>query len=137
MEHMTRTFEDAQYLIKKTREEREKEESKRINQSNGDDNGMKEEEDLTPTSEQWVVFFDLYGFGIYDCDPRTAVYTAHLLTHYPERLSLGVVVDAPWGWAGLWSAISPILDERTRKKIVFVRSKANRKIKIVSKVFVV
>lgn len=127
MEHMTRTFEDAQYLIKKTREEREKEESKKDKpKSNGDDNGIKEEEeeDLTPTSEQWVVFFDLYGFGIYDCDPRTAVYTAHLLTHYPERLSLGVVVDAPWGWAGLWSAISPILDERTRKKIVFVRSKA-------------
>ena len=117
MEHMTRTFEDAQYLIKKTREEREKEESKKDKpKSNGDDNGIKEEEeeeeDLTPTSEQWVVFFDLYGFGIYDCDPRTAVYTAHLLTHYPERLSLVVVFDA--------SICQPFhhFDERTRKNSI-------------------
>ena len=59
MEHMTRTFEDAQYLIKKTREEREKEETRKDKPKiNDDDNGIKEEEeDLTPTSEQWVVFF--------------------------------------------------------------------------------
>ena len=89
-----------------------------------DHQNNKDNSDLTPASEQWVVFFDLYGFGILDCDPRTAVYMpAHLLTHYPERLSLGVVV-MPWGWSSLWGAISPILDERTRKKIVFVRSTA-------------
>ena len=131
MEHMTRTFEDAQLMIKRSREEYdtkakcnglETEEDKSTALSDHQNN--KDSSDLTPASEQWVVFFDLYGFGILDCDPRTAVYTAHLLTHYPERLSLGVVVDAPWGWSSLWGAISPILDERTRKKIVFVRSNA-------------
>ena len=49
-----------------------------------DHQNNKDSSDLTPASEQWVVFFDLYGFGILDCDPRTAVYTAHLLTHYLE-----------------------------------------------------
>ena len=50
MEHMTRTFEDAQYLIKKTREETEKEETRKDKPKiNDDDNGIKEEEeDLTP-----------------------------------------------------------------------------------------
>lgn len=144
MEHMTRTFENAQYLIKQTRLQQQQQQQKEETDNGGSDNNKtthkdnaatnnntkqqqgeeKDEEDLTPNSEQWVVFFDLYGFGILDCDPRTAVYTAHLLTHYPERLSLGVVVDAPWGWSTLWSAISPILDERTRQKIVFVRSNA-------------
>ena len=129
MEHMTRTFEDAQLMIKRSREDTKassndrKADEDKLTASSDQQSGQ-ESGDSTPVSEQWVVFFDLYGFGILDCDPRTAVYTAHLLTHYPERLSLGVVVDAPWGWSSLWGAISPILDERTRKKIVFVRSTA-------------
>ena len=46
---------------------------------------------------QWVWVSDFKGFGLSDCDPRLAkVFLDLSAAHYPERLGLFIVVDAPW-----------------------------------------
>jgi hypothetical protein len=69
----------------------------------------------------WVVDFD--GFGLRDQNPRPAMMTAQLLQHYPEILHVVVLVDAPLVFNGLWKLISPLLDERVKSKVMFVKGK--------------
>lgn len=80
---------------------------------------------LNPTAVSrqavWVVDFD--GFGLRDQDPRAAVITAHLLQHYPEMMSLVVLIDAPVLFNGVFRLMSPLLDERIKSKIMFVKGK--------------
>ena len=46
---------------------------------------------------QWVWVSDFKGFGLSDCDPRLAkVFLDLSAAHYPERLGLFLVIDAPW-----------------------------------------
>lgn len=46
---------------------------------------------------QWVWVSDFKGFGMSDCDPRLAkVFLDLSAAHYPERLGLFLVIDAPW-----------------------------------------
>ena len=46
---------------------------------------------------QWVWVSDFKGFGLSDCDPRLAkVFLDLSAEHYPERLGLFLIVDAPW-----------------------------------------
>ncbi len=46
---------------------------------------------------QWVWVSDFKGFGMGDCDPRLAkVFLDLSAAHYPERLGLFLVIDAPW-----------------------------------------
>ena len=43
----------------------------------------------------------------------------HLLQdHYPERLGVVYVVNMPWAFRAAWRIILPLLDERTKSKIV-------------------
>ena len=47
--------------------------------------------------DQWVWVSDFKGFGMSDCDPRLAkVFLDLSAAHYPERLGLFLVIDAPW-----------------------------------------
>lgn len=69
----------------------------------------------------WVIDFD--GFGFRDQNPRTAVMTAALLQHYPEILHMVVLVDAPRVFNALWRLVAPLLDDRVRSKILFVKGK--------------
>jgi hypothetical protein len=66
----------------------------------------------------WVVDFD--GFSARDCDPRTALRTADILAHYPERLHLALLLDAPSLFAGVWAALRAALDPVTAAKVRFV-----------------
>ena len=46
---------------------------------------------------QWVWVSDFKGFGMSDCDPRLAkVFLDLSAAHYPERLGLFLIIDAPW-----------------------------------------
>ena len=118
MEHLTQLMENMQKLIT----ERRNRTAPVGSADTGKSSEQQEDLTLTPLSEQWVIFVDFLGFGIADCDPRTAVHCAHLLAHYPERLKLIVIVDPPWGWGVLWSACKPFLDARTSSKVRFVSS---------------
>jgi len=69
----------------------------------------------------WVIDFD--GFNSRDCNPRSAVATANLLQHYPEMLNMVVLLDAPLIFNGLWKLLTPLLDERVRSKVMFVKGK--------------
>lgn len=40
--------------------------------------------------------------------------------HYPERLGCFIVVDAPRIFSMMWAAIRPIVDVKTKEKIVFL-----------------
>lgn len=102
MEHIMLLLEAASKLI---RERREKE----LNE--------------TAASRQcvWVVDFD--GFAFRDQNPKTAILTAALLEHYPEMLNLIVLLDAPLIFNGLWTLVAPLLDDRVRRKIMFVKGK--------------
>ena len=66
----------------------------------------------------WIVDFD--GFSARDCDPRSALRTAELLTHYPERLHLTLLLDAPSLFSGVWAALRAVLDTATAAKVRFV-----------------
>ena len=46
-----------------------------------------------------------------------------MLQHYPEMLNLVVLVDAPMLFNGLWKLAAPLLDDRVRRKIMFVKGK--------------
>jgi CRAL/TRIO domain len=69
----------------------------------------------------WLIDFD--GFSIRDQNPKTAVMVARLLNHYPEILHACVLLDAPLLFNGLWKLVSPLLDERVQRKIMFVKGK--------------
>ena len=76
--------------------------------------------------EQQIVLFDLTGFS------RQQAHFAMLRTlitinqeYYPERLSLGVIVNAPRLFQWVWSIISPWIDPKTRKKILLLGTKDN------------
>ncbi|KAL3142685.1 hypothetical protein ABBQ38_002988 [Trebouxia sp. C0009 RCD-2024] len=76
---------------------------------------------MPPGVGQWVWVSDFKGFGLSDCDPRLAkVFLDLSAAHYPERLGLFIVVDAPWIFNTLWRAISPLVDPFTKQKIKFL-----------------
>lgn len=77
---------------------------------------------------QWVWVSDFKGFGMSDCDPRLAkVFLDLSAAHYPERLGLFLVIDAPWIFNTLWRAIAPIVDPHTKKKIRFLPYDVSKK----------
>lgn len=71
---------------------------------------------------QFVVVLDLHGFQLADhLDPRPAFAMAEMAKNpYRERLGLGIIVDAPWAFSSIWRVASPLIPERTAKKIRFV-----------------
>jgi len=50
--------------------------------------------------------------------------------HYPERLGVLILVDAPFVFRAFWKVISPFVDAKTLKKVVFVSGSKNEKRKI-------
>jgi len=74
----------------------------------------------------WVVDFD--GFCIRDSSPRSAILTAHLMAHYPEMLSQVVLLNSPALFSGTFRAVSVVLDDRTRSKVVFISKNSMQKL---------
>lgn len=71
--------------------------------------------------EQWVWIMDFHGFGFADINVRLAKSFLDVSAqHYPERLGLFLLVDAPRLFNALWSAIENWIDPVTKKKIRFL-----------------
>jgi hypothetical protein len=75
------------------------------------------------SSNQWIWIIDFHGFTLWDQNPRSSSLVAQLMTNFPEMLNLCVLIDAPNVFNVIWSAISPLLDDRVRKKASFVSGK--------------
>mmetsp|Transcript_32877 Transcript_32877/g.56260 ORF Transcript_32877/g.56260 Transcript_32877/m.56260 type:complete len:102 (+) Transcript_32877:3-308(+) len=43
-----------------------------------------------------------------------------LVVHYPDRLGMAIIFNAPFLFSAVWAIISPFLEEVTRKKVLFV-----------------
>lgn len=76
---------------------------------------------MPPGVEQWVWVCDFHGFGVSDANPRLAkAFLDVSAEHYPERLGLFLLVDAPKLFGVLWKAISGFVDPKTYTKIRFL-----------------
>ncbi|EFJ46012.1 hypothetical protein VOLCADRAFT_93811 [Volvox carteri f. nagariensis] len=82
---------------------------------------------MPPGVEQWIWVCDFKGFGVADANPKLAKLFLEMSgEHYPERLGLFLVVDAPSLFGMLWKAISHFVDPKTYKKIRFLPFDAAR-----------
>jgi len=45
-----------------------------------------------------------------------------LQDHYPERLGIAFIINAPWAWTVLWKMLQPFLTDRTKKKVRMLSS---------------
>eukprot|EP01112_Ceratiomyxa_fruticulosa_P008510 TRINITY_DN2205_c0_g1_i1.p1 TRINITY_DN2205_c0_g1~~TRINITY_DN2205_c0_g1_i1.p1 ORF type:complete len:327 (-),score=67.84 TRINITY_DN2205_c0_g1_i1:28-1008(-) len=43
--------------------------------------------------------------------------------HYPERLGVAYMVNAPWAFSIFWAMLTPFMSEVTKSKLTFVKSK--------------
>ena len=71
--------------------------------------------------QKWVLFIDFKGFAFGDNNPITGQRVISLLqVHYPERLGMVIIYDAPWLFSAMYKALRVVMDERTRQKIRFI-----------------
>nr|CAD7431054.1 unnamed protein product [Timema monikensis] len=69
------------------------------------------------------IVFDLKEFGLSCMDYQMIKNLIWLLSrHYPERLGVCLVLNAPTLFSGCWGVIKGWLDENTSSKVVFVSS---------------
>lgn len=70
------------------------------------------------------IVFDLTSFGL-RCMDYTAVrmLTGILRNYYPERLGIGLILNAPLMFSACWYVIRTFIDQGTADKIKFVRTK--------------
>ncbi|KAG8459841.1 hypothetical protein KFE25_014404 [Diacronema lutheri] len=71
---------------------------------------------------KWVLVVDFHGYALRDNNPRTATNAIWLLHHFPERLGLALLLDAPLLFGALWRAIRRLLKPSTAQKVSFVSS---------------
>lgn len=78
--------------------------------------------DLSRGVESWVLLFDFRGYSYANRAPwqMTKEVLSMFLDRYPERLGLGIFVDAPWLFHTLWKLIGGLLPTETKAKIHFV-----------------
>jgi len=72
--------------------------------------------------EKWAIIIDMDGYSMSNAPPlKTSRATLSIMQdHYPERMHRCFMLDAPWLFSGMWSALSPFIDPVTRDKICFV-----------------
>ncbi|XVF49502.1 hypothetical protein PTKIN_Ptkin04bG0018100 [Pterospermum kingtungense] len=79
---------------------------------------------MPPGQEKFVVIADLEGWGYANSDIRGYLAALSLLQdYYPERLGKMFIVHAPYVFMKTWKILCPFMDNKTRKKIVFVENK--------------
>eukprot|EP01065_Artemidia_motanka_P046814 TRINITY_DN7183_c0_g1_i1.p1 TRINITY_DN7183_c0_g1~~TRINITY_DN7183_c0_g1_i1.p1 ORF type:complete len:483 (+),score=152.46 TRINITY_DN7183_c0_g1_i1:73-1449(+) len=72
-------------------------------------------------AEQWVWVVDFDGYSLWkDSNPGSGKELVKLIQHYPERLGVCVLVDAPTAFRGLWRILRPLLNDHTAEKVQFV-----------------
>ncbi|GLT83899.1 hypothetical protein SLE2022_021630 [Rubroshorea leprosula] len=79
---------------------------------------------MPPGQEKFVAIGDLEGWGYANSDVRGYLAALSILQdYYPERLEKMFLVHAPHLFMTVWKIIYPFIDNKTRKKIVFVENK--------------
>ncbi|KAI8440312.1 hypothetical protein MSG28_001661 [Choristoneura fumiferana] len=69
------------------------------------------------------IVFDLNGFTLSCMDYQVLKNLIWLLSrHYPERLGVCLIINAPTFFSGCWTVIKGWLDENTSSKVTFVSS---------------
>ncbi|EKG03171.1 hypothetical protein TCSYLVIO_005793 [Trypanosoma cruzi] len=76
--------------------------------------------------EQWVCVTDFETYShIRDSSPKMGLSVIHAIQdHFPERLGLMILVDAPKAFSVLWKLLSAVIEEKTRKKVLFTYKKS-------------
>ncbi|OMO52345.1 hypothetical protein COLO4_37266 [Corchorus olitorius] len=80
---------------------------------------------MPPGQEKFDVIADLQGWGYANCDIRAYLAALSLVQdYYPERLGKVFIVHAPYIFMTAWKIVYPFIDNKTKKKIVFVDKKS-------------
>jgi len=77
----------------------------------------------------WVIDFSgfstrLTGLSNMQMSKRTL----HLLqNHYPERLGMAILLNAPFVFTVFWKLVSPFIDENTKKKVLLLKHQTDER----------
>ncbi|KAJ1411374.1 CRAL/TRIO, N-terminal domain [Sesbania bispinosa] len=75
---------------------------------------------LPPEQEQMVWLIDFQGFNMSHISIKVTRETAHVLQeHYPERLGLAILYNAPKFFEPFFTMVKPILEPKTYNKVKF------------------
>ena len=71
---------------------------------------------------QWVSITDFLTFSyLRDTSPKMgSAVVKTMMDHFPERLGLKILVDPPAAFWVFWKLLSPLIDDRTKAKVLFV-----------------
>ncbi|RDX89867.1 Random slug protein 5 [Mucuna pruriens] len=76
---------------------------------------------MPPGQEKFVGIAELKGWGYSNSDVRGYLSALTILQdYYPERLGKLYIVNAPYIFIKVWQIVYPFIDNKTKKKIVFV-----------------
>lgn len=72
------------------------------------------------------------GYNLrYNGEVKFAQNLLHALqNHYPERLGLLIICDAPYVFRLMWNMVYPFVDANTKKKILFVTGTKEKQAKL-------
>ncbi|KAM2075648.1 hypothetical protein ACFX1T_038503 [Malus domestica] len=77
-----------------------------------------------PPGQKFIAIGDLEGWGYSNSDVRGYLGALSILQdYYPERLGKVYIVHAPLIFMTVWKIVYPFIDNKTKKKIVFVENK--------------
>ncbi|CAJ1971787.1 unnamed protein product [Sphenostylis stenocarpa] len=91
---------------------------------------------LPPEQEQMVWLIDFQGFNMSHISIKVTRETAHVLQeHYPERLGLAILYNAPKFFEPFFMMVKPILELKTYNKVKFAYSDDQNTKKIMEDLF--
>ncbi|KAM0886501.1 hypothetical protein ACQ4PT_029614 [Festuca glaucescens] len=74
--------------------------------------------------EKFAAVIYLKGWGYANCDIRGYVAALEIMqNYYPERLGRVLMINVPYMFMAAWKIVYPFIDEKTKKKFVFVANK--------------
>ncbi|KAG6438180.1 hypothetical protein SASPL_103117 [Salvia splendens] len=91
---------------------------------------------LGEEQEQMVWLIDFHGFSLSNVSLKVTKDTAHVLqNHYPERLGVAILCDAPKIFEPFWKMAKPFLEPKTANKVKFVYSDDPNTNKVMDELF--
>lgn len=91
---------------------------------------------LPSDQEQMVWLIDFHGFNLSHISLKVTRETAHVLQdHYPERLGLAILYNAPKFFEPFWNVAKAFLEPKTSNKVKFVYSDEPNSMKIMEDLF--
>ncbi|XP_009339030.1 sec14 cytosolic factor [Pyrus x bretschneideri] len=77
-----------------------------------------------PPGQKFIAIGDLEGWGYSNSDVRGYLGALSILQdYYPERLGKVYIIHAPLIFMTVWKIVHPFIDNKTKKKIIFVENK--------------